>query len=81
MNNSDWSVKGFQFEPELRDGARKSPDYNEGSNDNSDINDFHSSRLDMPDSSWCQCGQCKKMPKEIECLCCHEMDKIKFDGT
>jgi len=27
---------------------------------------------------WCKCGYCEKMETDKECLCCHELDEIKF---
>ena len=27
---------------------------------------------------WCQCGECKPMPMERECLCCAEVDAINI---
>ena len=32
---------------------------------------------------WCKCGYCKKEVREIDCLCCRELDAIsdeKFEG-
>lgn len=32
----------------------------------------------LQDSSvWCDCRQCKKMPTDSECLCCHEYEECK----
>ena len=51
----------------------------------------HASRASQPiyqnirigNVDWCKCGYCKKEVREIDCLCCRELDAIsdeKFDG-
>ena len=36
------------------------------------------SRLELPREQWCKCGYCDVMPINKECLCCTEVDDIKF---
>ena len=81
MENS-WSVQGFQFEPEIS-GGNKSPEYDESGTDTE--NEVEGSphlikRMDMPVSAWCKCGNCDRMPTEIENRCCHENNFIDLDG-
>ena len=43
-------------------------------------------RVDMADATqWCKCNSCSTMPVNRECLCCTEIDEIKYkkltDGT
>jgi hypothetical protein len=37
-------------------------------------------------NTWCKCGECMKMQRDIECVCCHDNKDIKrfqsvFEGT
>ena len=34
-------------------------------------------RLEADLSAWCRCSNCKVMPMNRECLCCHEIDEIE----
>ena len=36
------------------------------------------SRIDSKPSVWCKCKYCKTMPVNWECLCCVEIDEIKY---
>ena len=36
------------------------------------------SRLSGVLGDWCVCGCCKVMPTETECICCNEVDEIKY---
>lgn len=35
-------------------------------------------RVEMNISTWCKCSHCKIMPVSRECLCCVEIDEIKY---
>ncbi|XP_057299215.1 P2X purinoceptor 7-like [Hydractinia symbiolongicarpus] len=35
-------------------------------------------RLCKPVTDWCRCGKCERMPTEKVCVCCVEIDAIKY---
>ena len=75
-------LQPFQFEPE----KKKS-----NGNHKKETKHSHASRASQPiyqnirigNVDWCKCGYCKKEVREIDCLCCRELDGIsdeKFEG-
>ena len=75
-------LQPFQFEPE----KEKSNGSHEKEAKHSHA--FRASAADLSDIrignvDWCKCGYCKKEVREIDCLCCREVDAIpdeKFKG-
>lgn len=76
-------LEPYQFEP-----------IKQGSNENSQqpvaketpVQDFlikHWENLRVGNTEWCSCGGCKEEKREIDCLCCREVDAItdeQFSG-
>jgi len=69
------TVLGFQFEPERKQPQK--PEYEDDA-ETTMIQLPAEARLDRAVTEWCQCQNCKAMPTEKECLCCHEVDEIKY---
>lgn len=81
MSDSDTSKSEYDYEPEWSDdhfaGSSRQghvPDY---LSDSEDDTQKTVSRLCLETDSWCSCGKCCTMPTEKECLCCHEMAKLR----
>ena len=88
------SVLPYQFEPEKKKHSKKgegddSDDSWEDVESENDIvdetreNELETNlttlnRIQLGVKVWCKCGECKTMPVNRECLCCHEIDDIKF---
>ena len=64
-------ILGFQFEP--LSTKRTRPNYNDGSDQ--DEPEIHHNRLSYQE--WCNFQKCEKMPTGLECVCCHEIQKVK----
>ena len=64
-------VLGFQFEP-IRSTPTE-PDYM----GKSDEEISSRTRINENVADWCSCGNCKKMPTAIECVCCLELKDIR----
>ena len=68
------SVMGFQYEP-----TRSTPCPLNDIPYNDDIDHEISNISERGNNSdWCDCGNCKVMPTSKECLCCTEVDEIKY---
>ena len=72
-----FTVVGFQYEPLRSSDNQSQLDLYD---DVDDVVDIESTleRNATNLSEWCKCGQCKAMPSEQECLCCDEIDAIKY---
>lgn len=40
------------------------------------LHDMHVDFDRRADTDWCVCGNCHMMPTNLECVCCHEIDRI-----
>ena len=73
------NLKPYQFEPEI-DGSDEDIDQYESEESNDNIN--VESRIGK--TGWCSCGKCRVEGREIDCLCCREVQNIRekqFDGN
>ena len=70
LENMEDKILGFQFEPVSTKWTR--PSYNDGSDQ--DEPETHHNRLSSQE--WCNCQKCKKIPTELECVCCHEIPEV-----
>ena len=69
-------ILGFQYEPEL---AEPNPNTLVDYDADNEMSQVNKEKRDITNiSRWCKCGQCYPMPSQKECLCCHELDHIKF---
>ena len=87
------SVSPYQYEPINKNYKKKSEgsddeweDINEESEDeqteSADLDGQNLDslkRLECSPSVWCKCNCCKTMPVNRECLCCTEIDAIKYN--
>ena len=81
-------VLPYQFEPEKKHIKTNSSDdewEDVNSSDDNEVDEVeleqHLSTLNrtLADKSvWCKCEECEAMPVNRECLCCHEIDEIKY---
>ncbi|XP_048777749.2 P2X purinoceptor 7-like [Ostrea edulis] len=62
-------IRPFRFEP--YDSSASGSDNGDEENENSE-----SERLGNTD--WCSCGNCCPMPTTTECVCCQEIEKVKY---
>ena len=70
---------GFQYEPEREDNDITDPTFDDSDNAEGDKKDEIKNARSISDiKTWCKCGKCKLMPTEKECLCCTEIDAIKY---
>ena len=78
--NQSFSVVGFQYEPENPDNQKNSAEYDDDDSGSDDIEAvaIDKSRLSQDVQDWCSCGHCQVMPTEKECVCCTEIDAIKY---
>lgn len=64
----------YQLEPEYYSGEEDNEDvFSESEEEENDSSAFSSTESRQTDSSWCSCGRCVVMEKEIECVCCQEI--------
>jgi hypothetical protein len=66
-------VVPYQFEPVYNPGEPVEERDSSSSDDESPS--VHGRREDN-ELSWCSCGKCARMDKEVECLCCREMAQV-----
>ncbi|XP_057295551.1 uncharacterized protein LOC130624317 [Hydractinia symbiolongicarpus] len=75
------TVLGFQFEPEFQDDEEHSEpeEYSDISLDDANLRAItaEGDRKAGVDG-WCTCGHCVVLDTERECICCHEIDEIKY---
>ena len=68
-------LQPFQFEPEKKksnENHEKETKHSHASKASAaDLSDIRNGNVD-----WCKCGCCKKEVREIDCLCCTEVDAI-----
>ena len=64
-------ILSFQFEPVS--AKRTRPSYNDGSDQ--DEPETRHNRLSSQE--WCNCQNCEQMPTRLECVCYHEIPKVK----
>ena len=72
-------LQTFQFEPE----KEKSNGNHEKETKHSHASAADLSNIRIGNVDWCKCRYCKKEAREIDCLCCREVDAIpdeKFEG-
>ena len=73
-----FSVVGFQYEP-VRSNPNPVELYNDEDDDEVGVPSIEEIKRSANNlGEWCQCGECKPMPTERECLCCAEVDAIKY---
>ena len=67
------------FEPEKDDVSSISSSSSEKEDENENAKLEKSSRVG--NLEWCKCGECNVEKREIDCLCCQEVDALnsKFD--
>ena len=64
----------YQLEPEYYSGEEDNEDvFSESEEEENYSSAFSSMESRQTDSSWCSCGRCVVMEKEIECICCQEI--------
>lgn len=69
-------ILGFQYEPEL---AKPNPNTLLNYDADNELSQEFEQKRDVSNiSEWCKCGNCYPMPSQQECLCCHELDHIKY---
>ena len=76
-----YTVMGFQYEPERSGNVTSKPDFAEDDDDDNES-------MEIPAASstshinnvgdWCSCSHCVSMSTEKECICCHEVNEIKY---
>ena len=76
------TVLPYQFEP-LRVDEEDSDDGWETVEEDSDIEQtlIGEERGQKEANEWCLCGNCQRMRKSIECICCKEVDETKVMVT
>ncbi|XP_057307483.1 uncharacterized protein LOC130645492 [Hydractinia symbiolongicarpus] len=74
--NSFPAVIGLQFEQEIPLGKRRVPSYDDDKNDY--VPPLETPRVNLDVNNLCSCENCCVMPRETECLCCHDVDAIKY---
>lgn len=78
MASNKNNVIGFHYEPELSDtDAVSGPEYDSESGNEGEEACVQGRRAASVEE-WCQCHKCEKMASEQECVCCHEIDEIKY---
>ena len=79
-SKQDFTVVGFQYEPEKPDSDVTSRlDFDDGYDYDADEEiEGLDKRTASSVNTWCHCGHCKLMPSEKECVCCTEIDAIKY---
>ena len=64
----------YQLEPKYYSGEEDNEDvFSESEEEENYSSAFSSMESRQTDSSWCSCGRCVVMEKEIECICCQEI--------
>ena len=81
MASKQENVLGFQFEPKIsKASASKSYEilvnYDLSDEENTDVSNELRSKLKV--SEWCYCDQCTAMTKEVEYVCCHELESANY---
>ncbi|XP_057310668.1 uncharacterized protein LOC130648668 [Hydractinia symbiolongicarpus] len=66
---SDWREKRAP-------GANEMPEFNDSSDE--DEESAKPPRSTLNKDKWCLCKNCEVMPSQQECICCHEIDEIKY---
>ena len=80
-NSQTFTVVGFQYEPARFDKSQPQVgiyDDDDDKNDDTIYADTENNRTATNLHEWCKCGQCKPMPSQKECLCCTEIDEVKY---
>ena len=75
------NITGFQYEPEWSDteeGSRNNHAISYKDDDEVVPLEHSKPRSSENLNTWCQCGRCKALPTTQECLCCIEIDEIKY---
>ena len=86
LSDSICAAEPYMFEPENSDS---SPDQTfEAESSTQEVQSpaaaVASESARVGNLDWCVCSKCKQMAREIDCLCCKEVDAIaesKFEGT
>ena len=78
------SVEPYQFEPTKKHLDSDSSDGwedNENNENQEQIDNVTGTtdRLTLSAQEWCQCSNCVPMSVNCECLCCVEIDDIRFN--
>ena len=77
------TVLGFQFEPERRhsnnddSNSDRSGEYENTDSDEEEIARLFGERAKTSSSDWCTCAKCVDMDREIDCVCCSELDHVQ----
>ena len=71
-------VIGFQFEPE-KSIFNHEGFYQDSSDEGDAIEQDMLDRKDCNPSVWCKCRNCSTMKTEKECLCCQEVEAVRFN--
>ena len=88
--NKIMSISPYQYEPINKNYNKKSEDSDDEWEDideesegeqtaSADLDEEKLKRLECSPSVWCKCNCCKTMPVNRECLCCTEIDDIKYN--
>ena len=79
------SINTYQFEPvrKYKEKTNLTSDYEwedieDGLDTSEDVGENPADRVYSEPLTWCICSACKTMPVNRECLCCTEIDEIKF---
>ena len=68
---------GFQFDPESKE--KQVEIYQENGDEKSESETLgRDPRISSDPWKWCKCGKCCKMPTEKECLCCKEVESVRY---
>ena len=81
MASGGQEVLGFQFEPKRRNepSCEVLFNYEYSSEEDEDITTITEQlRSNLKVSEWCTCNQCTIMTKEVEHVCCHELDSADY---
>ena len=70
----DVNILAYQYEPEYKDGEESEF---EEYDDNMDLS-FQDLESRPELKNWCSCGNCVIMPTKEECMCCLELDEVKY---
>ena len=76
MEKGTVSILGFQFEPEFEneEEIEEPESYKEAEDEELNCSDRQQENI----RDWCSCENCDVMPSRKECVCCLEIDEIKY---
>ena len=83
-SSGEEEIIGFRFEPRRNPGEIDSDEESwetvscsSSSSSDDDTCVMNQKRTDVEATMWCQCGNCQRKTAEVECVCCHELEKSK----